>query len=77
MIRLGCHALVEIGRCQRQNHSAQARQIVDAQLARAAESAGRCPNMARLNQGLDDMQLAVWTAFFHGQDNNLLAKINK
>lgn len=64
MIGVRCHALVEIGGCERHDDSAHPGQVGYAQLTRTAKSAGRCFDLAGFDQGLEGRQFAMRSALF-------------
>jgi hypothetical protein len=59
------HALVEVGGGERHDNCAHPSQVIDTQITRTAEGACRCSDLPSFDQGLDDWQLAVKSAFFH------------
>jgi hypothetical protein len=63
MVGLGGHALVEMAGGQGHHQRTHPGQVIDAHLARANEGTGSGPNLAALDQALDDLQLAVRCAF--------------
>ena len=65
MIGMGRHAPVEVAGSERQDNSAHPGQVVDAKIARSIEGAGCGSDLTGHYQGFDDVQLAVWGAFFH------------
>ena len=67
VIRMGRHALLEVGRGQGHDDGTHSGQVADAQLKSPAERTCCRPDMTILDQRLDNGQLAVWGTFLHGK----------
>ena len=67
VIRMGRHALVEIGRGQGHDDCTHSGQVVDAKLKSPTERARCRPDMTSLDQRLDNGQLAVRGTFLQGK----------
>jgi hypothetical protein len=74
---MGGHALVEMASGQGHHHGTHPSQVIDAKLARANEGTGSGPNLAALDQALDDLQLAVRCVFFRRRTLTYLVFSNR
>ena len=67
MIGMGRHTLVKVAWCKRQDNGTHAGQVANAQIASAIKCASCGPDLASLDQGFDDWQLAVRGSFLYGK----------